>query len=464
VASESSRAVLRPIRSLFTTGSVGGLADGELLERFVTTQGEAAELAFTALVERHGPMVLRVCRRVLHDAHDAEDAFQATFLILARKAGSIRGRESVAAWLHGVACNVAVTAWSAASKRRSHELRAGAVKPQSTGEDDRGWDDLNRVVHQELGRLPERYREAVVLCCLQGLTQQQAAHHLGLPLGTVQSRLARGRERLRGRLVRRGLAPSAGLLSAVLPAEAACGAVPAALGASTVGAATRFVAGELAAGAVSASVVALTRGVLRTMMLTKLMSLGLAGALVGAVVAGTGVLAQTGRPSQARSAGNPPEVKYELRMWTDGEPTGEPIIAEAPQGKAVQLRTVLGPVEIRPLAGGSNSEADRKSDPFDRRVDNYAHVPTRVQEAPRGRYIHSLTPPLQVEGESLDPLLQPLPPPLEVKGESVATNSVDAPKPNSDLDQRMTQVERKLDQILNTLEGVGNKPTASPGP
>ena len=195
-------ASLGSIRTLFTAGTVVGLADGQLLERFATADGEAAGVAFAALVERHGPMVLRVCRGVLRNAHDAEDAFQATFLILTQKAGSIRSGDSLASWLYGVAHNVASTARSAAARRCFHESKAGATRPQTTVQDAR--DDPGPVVHEELRRLPDRYRAAVVLCCLEGLTQQQAAEQLGWPLGTVQSRLARGRERLRARLARRG--------------------------------------------------------------------------------------------------------------------------------------------------------------------------------------------------------------------------------------------------------------------
>ncbi|SIO32565.1 RNA polymerase sigma factor, sigma-70 family [Singulisphaera sp. GP187] len=195
MASDRGRSALRSILARFDAGTVGGLADGQLLERFAMRDGEAAELAFAALVGRHGPMVLRVCRGVLRDGHDAEDAFQATFLVLARKAGSIRQRDSLAPWLHGVAYHIASTARSAAARRRSHEIRAGQVRPQAAAEPTP--DDLETVVHEELARLPGSYRAAVVLCCLEGLTQQQAAQHLGWPLGTVQSRLARGRERLR---------------------------------------------------------------------------------------------------------------------------------------------------------------------------------------------------------------------------------------------------------------------------
>src|SRR3954463_10550744 len=125
MATSKDWVLLGQVRTLFNVGAIRELTDGQLLERFATERGEAAGVAFAALVERHGPMVLRVCRGVLRDEHDAEDAFQATFLILARKAGSIRNRGSLAPWLHGVAHNVAATARSAASRRRRHEVVAG---------------------------------------------------------------------------------------------------------------------------------------------------------------------------------------------------------------------------------------------------------------------------------------------------------------------------------------------------
>jgi RNA polymerase sigma factor (sigma-70 family) len=171
---------LRHIHTLFNVGTVGGLTDGQLLERFTTCTGEAAELAFAALVERHGPMVLRVCQSVLREPHDAQDAFQATFLILVRKAGSIRKRDSLASWLHGVAGRVAACSRAATARRHRHERRAaeGAL----TVVDDKDRDDLASVLHSELDRLPEKYRAPIVLCYLESLTHEQAAQKLNWPV------------------------------------------------------------------------------------------------------------------------------------------------------------------------------------------------------------------------------------------------------------------------------------------
>jgi len=206
---------LRELGTLFSVGVTGGLSDRQLLERFVLRRGEPGELAFAALVERHGPMVLRVCRGMLHDTNDVEDAFQGTFLVLARKSGgSLWVRDSIGPWLHSVACRIAARVRSDTARRRRHEHRAAALATSAVHE--RGWDDLGRLLHQEVDRLPERFRSPIVLCYLEGLTHEQAAEQLGWPVGTVRSRLSRGRDKLRDRLERRGVVPSAGLLAARL--------------------------------------------------------------------------------------------------------------------------------------------------------------------------------------------------------------------------------------------------------
>ena len=188
-------AVFQTVQALFNLGTVGGLSDGELLGLFADGQDERAELAFTTLVERHGSMVLRVCRSILRDEHDAQDAFQATFLILVRRAALIRKRESVGSWLHGVALRVSACARAALARRRRHEQRAGEYVPPFSG-DEFELREIAAVLQEELGRVPERYRAAVVLCYLEGLSCEAAAQQLGLPVGTVKSRLSRGRERL----------------------------------------------------------------------------------------------------------------------------------------------------------------------------------------------------------------------------------------------------------------------------
>jgi RNA polymerase sigma factor (sigma-70 family) len=289
--------VLRQIHALYSVGTLAGLGDGPLVERFATLRGEEAELAFAALVARHGPMVWRVCRRVLRDEHDAQDAFQATWLVLARKAGSLRDRGSVGNWLFGVASRVSLDARAASSRRRLHERRYAASQTDLTPAVDQDGNDLGALLHEELRRLPERFRTPIGLCYLEGLSHEEAALRLGLPVGTVRSRLARGRERLRARLAGRGVLPSAGALTAALAHDAAP-SLSLALVHSTVQAAARFAAIRAAStGAVmSAEAVVLCQGVLHTMLWTQLKT-------IAAVVLVTGTLLATGAGVAAVHAG-----------------------------------------------------------------------------------------------------------------------------------------------------------------
>jgi RNA polymerase sigma factor (sigma-70 family) len=194
---------------LFDVGTYAGLTDGQLLERFATRGGEAAELAFAALVDRHGPMVLRTCRSILRDDHEAHDAFQATFLVLVRKGRALSVRDSLGPWLHRVARRAAGKVRTQAARRRSQEKQL--AERRLSHEDPRvpESDDRAAILHQEIDRLPERFRVPIVLCHLDGRTCEDVARSLGCPVGTVASRLARGRQQLRDRLTRRGLAPAA---------------------------------------------------------------------------------------------------------------------------------------------------------------------------------------------------------------------------------------------------------------
>jgi RNA polymerase sigma factor (sigma-70 family) len=265
--------VLRFIRQLSASPSPDTLADEQLLQRF--TEGRDEE-AFAKLVERHGPLVLSVCRRLVNHEQDAEDAFQVTFLVLARRARSIRKRGSLSSWLYGVAFRVACKERAGAAQRRrhEHELRG---RPAANGTPDADWRDVRGVLDQEVSRLPAHYRDPVILCYLQGQTAEEAARQLGCPRGTILSRLARARERLRGRLARRGLALSAGLLATGLAEEAAVASVSVPLLTATVRAAARGVAGP--------GITVLLSAVLRGIAMNKLKWAGvvlLAAALGGA--------------------------------------------------------------------------------------------------------------------------------------------------------------------------------------
>ena len=279
MANGQCEAVLNPPQRLRAAASVAEASDGQLLARFAACRDAMGEVAFEALVRRHGPMVLRVCHQVLGDRHRAEDAFQATFLILARRAGSIRQPERLGNWLHGVALRTAREARMRDDRRRRRESPASGsarVEEEPIGKSVRPEQELARreefeALHEEVSRLPERYRGPVVLCDLEGLTHQEAAHRLRCPLSTIGVRLMRARERLRARLTRRGLAPTAGLLGALLYVEDATARLSHPLVDSTVRAAMGFASGPAAAaGLVSAPVIALTQGVLRTMALGRL--------------------------------------------------------------------------------------------------------------------------------------------------------------------------------------------------
>lgn len=308
MAGEQGGAILKEVHTLFRVGTTGARTDGELLEQFSGPRGEHAEAAFEVLVDRHGPMVLKVCQGVLRDPHDAQDAFQATFLVLARRAAAIRKRDSVGSWLHGVALRVASRAKVELARRRALERRSAEMAARSTQSP--GPAELLPELHEEVSRLPEHYREAVVLCYLEGLTYEEAASQLRWPVGTVKIRLSRARELLKGRFTRRGLVLPAGLAGAVLVRNAAA-AIPETLRMTTVQAAVRIAAGETATVVATAQVAALTEGVITTMFMSKLKAIAAALLISMIVVSGGGVLAQQaarGKPRPGQAAAPRPEV------------------------------------------------------------------------------------------------------------------------------------------------------------
>ncbi len=288
MATRRKNPVLRQLCTLFNVGAIGDMTDGQLLERFATG-GEAAELAFAALVERHGSVVLHTCRSILRDEHEAEDAFQATFLVLVQKAGSLWVRDSLGPWLHQVAYRAASCARSAATRRAVQERRAAALIAER--DNPKTADDVERehfaaTIHEEIERLPERFRVPVVLCDLDGRTHEQAARHLGCPVGTVKSRLARARGRLRDRLTRRGLIVPAGVPVAGLFAQSLRAAPSASLADLTSRAAIQLAAGRTLTLVISAEVIKLMNVISRRSYMIAIKGAALAAVTLGALAGG----------------------------------------------------------------------------------------------------------------------------------------------------------------------------------
>jgi RNA polymerase sigma factor (sigma-70 family) len=307
--------VLKLIRRLAENQRLEGLTDQELLVRFRTTHDEAA---FRGLLQRHGSMVLDVCRNVLRNEADAEDAFQATFLVLAQKAGAIRKETGIGSWLYGVAYRIARSAQTRAARRQKHEQRWSDLRP-AVASADLSWRDVQQALYAELNALPECYRAPLVLCFLEGKTQDRAATLLRVCKATLKKRLDRGRALLRLRLVRRGVGPAAVLLTAATWPAATAAAQPPRLVSATVQAAMLLAAGQAAPpGLISANVVALTQGVSKAMLFTKvkiitatlLVALGL---VVAALLAGRNGLPATAVAAQQVGENN-------ARQPAEGDP------------------------------------------------------------------------------------------------------------------------------------------------
>jgi RNA polymerase sigma factor (sigma-70 family) len=308
------RKPLERLRRALAPADGAAPSDGRLLERFLADRDEAA---FAALVRRHGPMVLGVCRRLVRHAQDAEDCFQAAFLVLARRAGSVRQRESLASWLYGVAYRVALDAGGAIARRRSRERQVDEMPhPEVPPAEPQDWRPL---LDQELAALPEKYRAVVVLCDLEGRPRKESARRLRLSEGTLSSRLARARALLAGRLSRRGVALSGGALAAALAGGTATAAVPAQLVLSTAKVAALVAAGQSAA--VGSQAAVLMHEFQRGMLMAKL-KVGAALA-AAAVLLGAGGLAYQAAaqdwPRPAKSADVRPERGAEARSLSELE-------------------------------------------------------------------------------------------------------------------------------------------------
>jgi RNA polymerase sigma factor (sigma-70 family) len=369
--------LIRHIKELATGQAAQLGTDWQLLEDFAA-RGD--ETAFARLVERYGPMVLRVCRRVLGHEQDAEDAFQATFLVLARHPRAIRKREALAGWLHGVAYRTAMKAKRSAARRRSHEAklrhRPPRVVPSPT------WDDVQAVLEEELQRLPESFRSAFVLCVLDGKTVPVAAAESGVKEGTLSWRLARARKRLQQQLTRRGihLAP---LLAALSVAESTGRAtLPAPLARITIRSGLLVAAGKSAAGSIPAHVVALATGVTRTMFLSKAKIATIVLLAVGVFV-GTALWAHQVLPTKNTNQSQAPVLQPGQQESVKGKPS-----LASSMGKPTETFTYRGRVvdpEGKPVAGaklylpppGNTTKSPHARDDRERR-------PLRVHRCPRG--------------------------------------------------------------------------------
>ena len=308
-----------------------GLADGELLSRFVAAHDEPS---FTTLVRRHGPMVWGVCKRVLRHHHDAEDAFQATFLILARKAGSVLKRASLSSWLYRVALRTALEARTVNARRRVREKQVEDL-PQSEvpAPEIQDW---RPFLDQELGRLREKYRAAVVLCDLEGVSRKEAARRLGIPEGTLSSRLATARQMLAKRLGRYGLTLSGGALALGLGEEATA-AVPMALVSSTVKAGLLLAAGQAAALVTPAGI--LMKEVIRSMFMTKV-KLAMAVVMVVTALGTGGIVYRT--TVQAAPPGKPRSELEALRRENELLKLNLEVVLEKVRDQEAELRTLRG--------------------------------------------------------------------------------------------------------------------------
>ena len=347
MASNGLNKVVWHLRRAVLLKDGAGLADGKLLGNFIEDRDETS---FEVLMRRHGPMVLNVCRRILHNQQDAQDAVQTTFLVLVRKANSVVPRELVGNWLHAVARQTAIRMRSRNAKRWWREKQVATMpEPQATTLESS--DDLE-ILDQELSRLPAKYRIAIVLCDLEGKTRKQAARQLGWPEGTLGTRLARGRTMLAKRIAKYGLLLSVEALAAVLSQNMASACLPPTLVSATVKAASLMAAGQtVAAGLISAKVVALTEGAVKGMLLTKLKTMVAVLVVVGVSTFGGGLLVQRTAGTLAadevtqgatsakgtKAAGESLEIGAQERKWVTLQGHYAPVhsVVFSPDGKTL---------------------------------------------------------------------------------------------------------------------------------
>ncbi len=316
------------LERIFQGETVSGLSEWQLLARYLEQRDE---LAFAALVARHGPMVMGTCRRMLSGGPDADDAFQATFMVLVRRARSLGPRDAIGPWLHGVATRVSMRARALAARRRRVELAGGELNVfRAATEPDA---ELAAVVDQELNRLPEKYRAPIVLCYVQGLTHEEAARQLEWPVGSVKGRLSRARDLLRGRLVRRGIAPAVALVGSSIARES-CAAIDRTIFVQTVSNCMKVTLGQISVDAVSISIASLVKGALSAMIVEKVKWAGLAVLTVGVTLAGAAVMARQPGGEVARQPSSPARPNSPARNPTlvdnrldpdDSDSTNQPV-------------------------------------------------------------------------------------------------------------------------------------------
>lgn len=346
-------AMVDALRRLIDDAQLTTCPDEQLLSRFVHAKDEAA---FQVLLHRHGPMVLDVCTSLLPNEADAEDAFQACFLLLASRARSIRKAKSLAAWLHGVAYRIARKARTEFARRQKHESRRGATE-EATPDDDLSWREVRQLVHEELNRLPQRYRQVLMLCYLQGKRQDQVAQELGIPKGTLKGRLERGRHLLRTRLIRRGLGPGASLIAMVWPACETSGSAHATCVMTTATAAVSLAGRKGITGLVSPRVAGLVTGALNAMLISKatiyVAAVGLLVAMTYAfsLIAGTGTAQPPGMQQgvEAKRDGNPAPQGEKEPGWVKSDDGVLALRLAIKPGQPIELTASLRNLSDKPV-------------------------------------------------------------------------------------------------------------------
>jgi RNA polymerase sigma factor (sigma-70 family) len=419
--------LMRHIKGLAVGSASQQRTDRQLLEDFSVHRDESA---FAALLSRHGPMVLRVCRRVLQHEQDAEDAFQATFLVLARNAGSIRQRDTLSGWLCGVAYRAAMDAKRNAVRRRNREARLRERRPPAAPSPT--WEDVQAVLDEEIQRLPLPFRAAFISCVLDGKTVPAAACELGVKEGTLSWRLTRARQRLRQQLARRGIQLSAVLAALALVHGTGKAAVPAALANATMGIGLLVAAGEPAAGVIPSNVAALAAGVTRAMFLTRSKIAVIVLLAAGLIVAGAGALT-----CQALAAKGPEPLSAT-------EPAPDKPAAPADKDAVTYAGRVLGP-DGKPVADARvyysfiTREAER--------------VPVRATTAADGRFSFTLTQkdvPLSADATQSDPLRTGQ---VVVKAEGFTFAWAAAAKPGEDLSLQLAADDVPVEGRIVDLQG-----------